>query len=218
MNATAARGGLLALGLVIASAVLAQQTIDRNTNPASTTTAVATTNEPEAAASQADKMLKELREQGASGISPETVAPYIPKVWCGDISDEPTKDVCWKAYRASLGYYATGLTHRTRVFEWQHTSTVIIFWVVIVLVAAGLFFAWLQFQAALKPRPAAPASAGAAEVVAVTTAAGPGVSTVEFGKDGFKISSPVLGVIILALSLAFFYLYLVYAYPIHELF
>ncbi|HKU13399.1 MAG TPA: hypothetical protein VJQ52_03335 [Steroidobacteraceae bacterium] len=185
MRAVAARSALLALGLVIATAVLAQQTAG----------------ETKTASPAADRMLKELREQGAPGISPETVAPYLPKVWCGDISDEATRDVCWKAYRASLGYYATGLAHRTQVFAWQHTSTIIIFWVVIALVAAGLFFAWLQFRAALELRPAAA-----------------DVSTVELGKDGFKISSPVLGVIILALSLAFFYLYLVYAYPIHELF
>ena len=50
--------------------------------------------------------------------------------------------------------------------------------------------------------------------VAVATA----VSTIKVGKDGFEVSSPVLGVIILALSLGFFYLYPVYAYPIHEIF
>ena len=44
------------------------------------------------------------------------------------------------------------------------------------------------------------------------------VSTIKVGKDGFEVSSPVLGVIILALSLGFFYLYPVYAYPIHEIF
>jgi hypothetical protein len=34
---------------------------------------------------------------------------------------------------------------------------------------------------------------------------------------GLKVSSPVLGVIILVISLAFFYLYLVYVYPISEI-
>lgn len=42
--------------------------------------------------------------------------------------------------------------------------------------------------------------------------------SVELSTSGIKVSSPVLGVIILALSLAFFYLYLVYVYPIKEIF
>lgn len=215
MTPSAACAGLLALGLLICGAALTQQTVDRNANPASATTVISTTTDPKAATSPVEAMLEKLKDTGASGSS-EAGAPYLPRVWCGEISDEPTKDVCWKAYRASLGYYETGLTHRTRVFEWQHTSTVIIFWVVVGLVAAGLFFAWLQFKAALHPQPSKPQNTDAPEIVAVS--AGPGVSTVEFGKEGFKVSSPVLGVIILALSLGFFYLYLVYAYPIHELF
>lgn len=207
MKRLAARAGLLALGFLLAAAVIAQQTVDRNPNPASMT---------------AEEMLAKLKEKDeGTSAAPDAGAPYLPKVWCGEISDEPTKDVCWKAYRASLDYYETGLTHRTKVFEWQHTSTILIFWVVVTLVGAGLFFAWLQFRAALRPRPSKPSSPDAPDVkgtVEMVVTAASGVSTVEIGKDGFKVSSPVLGVIILALSLAFFYLYLVYAYPISELF
>jgi len=43
------------------------------------------------------------------------------------------------------------------------------------------------------------------------------VHQLELGQTGLKVSSPVLGVIILVISLAFFYLYLVYVYPIGEL-
>jgi hypothetical protein len=43
-------------------------------------------------------------------------------------------------------------------------------------------------------------------------------TTLEASATGIKLSSPVLGVIILALSLAFFYLYLVHVYPIEEIF
>jgi hypothetical protein len=45
-----------------------------------------------------------------------------------------------------------------------------------------------------------------------------GTTSIEAGKSGFKISSPVLGVIILTLSLAFFYLYLVHVYPVSDTF
>jgi hypothetical protein len=43
-----------------------------------------------------------------------------------------------------------------------------------------------------------------------------GGTSLELSTTGLKVSSPVLGVVILALSLGFFYLYLVYAYPIQE--
>jgi hypothetical protein len=36
--------------------------------------------------------------------------------------------------------------------------------------------------------------------------------------SGIKVSSPVLGVVILVISLAFFYFYLVYVYPIENIF
>jgi hypothetical protein len=43
-------------------------------------------------------------------------------------------------------------------------------------------------------------------------------SEFSFSKDGFRISSPVLGLMILVVSLGFFYLYLVYVYPINDTF
>ncbi len=96
-------------------------------------------------------------------------------------------------------YYANlsrGLEHRERVFYWQYMSSIIIFFVVIGIVLIGLYFSWMQFHAK------------GGEV---------GETTMEASKEGFKVSSPVLGVIILVLSLAFFYLYLVHVYPISEL-
>ena len=123
-------------------------------------------------------------------------SPTLPEVWCGDVDDVETQQICWKAYQASLGYFETGLEHRTRVFHWQHLSTRIIFFVVLSLVFAGLFFAWVQFRQGSQDQD----------------------HEVEISMQGIKVSSPVLGVIILTLSLAFFYLYLVYVYPIQEIF
>ena len=72
--------------------------------------------------------------------------------------------------------------------------------VVIFLVLIGVYFSWLQFSLSLK---------GAGGEIKETT--------FEASTTGLKISSPILGVIILAISLAFFYLYLVYINPISEL-
>ena len=138
------------------------------------------------------------------------------------------------ALRAYYEYRVSGLAHRRAVFEWQLFSSRVIFWSVIVLVATGIAFSGIQFRASLEGARAARAQAMAqlarSATVAVTTltAAEPeralaaqasslGLDTsLEASAQGIKVSSPVLGVIILSLSLLFFYLYLSFVYPIQE--
>ena len=92
------------------------------------------------------------------------------------------------------------LDYNRRVFEWQMTSTMVSFWMVIALVLAGLAFAAIQFWRAMR-----------------ATAGDPGLNTdLELSGKGLKVSSPVLGVIILTISLGFFYLYLLHVYPIEH--
>jgi hypothetical protein len=73
-------------------------------------------------------------------------------------------------------------------------------------VVAGVYLAWVQFRHDLDRTDIK------GEVQA------PQGHELELSTSGLKVSSPVLGVIILALSLAFFYLYLIYVYPIVEIF
>ncbi len=113
--------------------------------------------------------------------------------------DDATHASIQEAVRGFYDYRTEAFKHRLRVFWWQQVSTQIIFVVVILIVAVGLYFSWLQFHAT-KDRSKTD------------------VTTLEAGTSGFKITSPVLGVIILALSLAFFYLYLVHVYPISDAF
>jgi hypothetical protein len=44
-----------------------------------------------------------------------------------------------------------------------------------------------------------------------------GSTNFEISKDGIKINSAVIGLIILAMSIAFFFLYLEFVYPIHQI-
>lgn len=122
----------------------------------------------------------------------------------GKASPETTQ-----AYQAALGAYfayrKAGYEHRLRVFEWQSLSTKIIFFVVLLLVLAGIGFAAIQFHTGLRER--AEGEAGPSEETEIS-----------LSLREVKVRSPVLGVIILALSLAFFYLYLVYIYPIRNVF
>ena len=141
------------------------------------------------------------------------------------LDDPSTRASYLGAMRQYYAYMGAGYEYRSRVFEWQLWSSRAIFVIVVILVAAGVYFAAVQFHvtlALLKRRPpkAAPADTSAPQdTTASVPAALQGLATRIAGSEkGFEIESSVLGVVILALSLAFFYLYLVYVYPIKDVF
>jgi len=115
---------------------------------------------------------------------------------CAAINDKAIKSSCKQAILKQFSNYEFELGHRESVLGWQHLSTQIILFIVLVLVGMGLYFAWVQFHSGSDEQ---------------------GVNELSISMEGVKISSPVLGVIILTLSLGFFYLYLVYVYPISVL-
>jgi len=110
-----------------------------------------------------------------------------------------------EALRAYYSYRLEGYVHRQRTFAWQLFSSRVIFWAVLALVVSGIYFAAVQFHVGLRR------GGSAAQQPSVAT-------LIEASPGGIKVSSPVLGVLILVISLAFFYLYLVFVYPIHEIF
>jgi hypothetical protein len=110
-----------------------------------------------------------------------------------------------EALQAYFAYRKAGYEHRLEVFAWQSMSTIIIFFVVLLLVLCGIGFAAIQFRAGLRGR------GGEGPTAQEETEISLSLSEV-------KVRSPVLGVVILAISLAFFYLYLVHVYPIRNVF
>jgi hypothetical protein len=106
------------------------------------------------------------------------------------------------ALRAYYDYRVRGYEQRLQAFEWQGWSTKAIFFAVLGLVLAGVVFAAVQFGVGLRR----------------TGTAGETSSELAIDLKGVKVSSPVLGVVLLTISLAFFYLYLVYVYPIMNVF
>jgi hypothetical protein len=127
------------------------------------------------------------------------LAPAAPPEW---LKDPAANRAFLDAVREYYVYRASGLRYRSRVFEWQLFSSRVIFATVIMLVGSGIVFAAIQFRAGLKR----------------TRAAAPDAATeLDLSAGSVKVSSPVLGVIILVISLGFFYLYLVYVYPISEI-
>ena len=109
----------------------------------------------------------------------------------------------WKSY---YEYKNFGYVHRKNVFKWQLISSKLIFFVVIGLVLSGIYFAGLQFFHAIKLSK----KAGDLEKIMNTELAA--------SSGEIKVSSPVLGVIILVLSFLFFFLYLKFVYPIQDTF
>jgi hypothetical protein len=126
---------------------------------------------------------------------------FLPDEMVSDKRLDSVKVDAWLNY---FRYMRHGYRHRANVFTWQLISSIIIFSMVICLVFIGIYFAWLQFRLALKE-----IEKGKEEDLK---------TEINVSPKEIKVSSPVLGVIILVISLLFFYLYLIYIYPIEEIF
>lgn len=113
--------------------------------------------------------------------------------------------------KAVLQYQIGSMEQRHRALEWQHYSGIAIFVVVVVVVLCGLVFSGLQFRASLRQVPTGPRISESDPLIAGTR------TDVEFSAKGIRVSSPVIGILILTISLVFFYLYLVHVYPINEI-
>jgi hypothetical protein len=141
-----------------------------------------------------------LSQIGTSGQqSDQDPGGLIPEVFSSDTLSAEGEKALKDSLTAYYVYRIQGFDHRARVFEWQLFSTKVIFAMVLIIVLAGLYFSWMQFHSASDPNEMKE-------------------SSLELGKSGIRVTSPVLGVIILSLSLAFFYLYLVHIYPIADAF
>jgi hypothetical protein len=185
--------------------------------------------------------------QGEAVVRQAIPAPVTP--WAGTkldslvLHDSATVAELLRTERDLCRFRSANYSYTMRVYEWQQLSSQIIFSLVVLLVLAGLYFSWLQFQDDLRHRDLvdrlradlrrAPASApaGTAGTAGDARAAPPGEGKdagpaaqdevpaqhhVKLGTSGIEVSSSVLGIVILVLSLGFFYLYLVYVYPITE--
>jgi hypothetical protein len=138
-------------------------------------------------------------ESGAVMVEPPALAAS------GVTVAAQTQQAYEAALRAYYQYREKGYQQRLLAFDWQAWSSKAIFFIVVLLVLAGIVFAALQFGAGLRRR---------------GKAGDPPPATTEIVIDmkGIQVRSPVLGVVVLAISLAFFYLYLVYVYPIVSVF
>ena len=135
----------------------------------------------------------------------------------GAVSDadlEPeTRAKQQEALRAKFDYQAFSFYHAKRTFDFQYWSGNIIFWVVLLIVFAGLAFSAVQFYVGLRHPLESRAKTDDQEPAPNDA----GVSEFEASLQGIKLKSSVLGLLILAMSMVFFYLYLKYVYQISNI-
>jgi len=96
-------------------------------------------------------------------------------------------------------YLVFSLEHRKQVFSWQLQASKWIFVIVMLIVISGLVLSYMHFYKSLKN----PASSS-------------DTSNLDMSASGIKMTSSVIGLMILVLAIAFLYLYLLHVFPINE--
>ena len=152
---------------------------------------------------------------------------------CARLEDGNAQSACWTAVTLQFDNYQNNLEIRNKAFRWQHRSSQMIFVIVHLIVIAGLYLSWRQFHIDLEMRqqwqklrvdymqkhPDSITNLTQEELSSAPAAAASATSAtnISFSPKGVSMSSSVIGLIILGLSLGFFYLYLETVYPINVL-
>ena len=107
--------------------------------------------------------------------------------------------------KAKVEYRMEQMKHNINLLKWQHYFSIGVFILVVVLVCTGLYLSYMQFikdsgdyssqsQSDEKNKPAG--------------------TVISADSKGFSIDSPVIGLIILFISFAFFYMYITEVYTL----
>jgi hypothetical protein len=138
-----------------------------------------------------------------------------------------TKAACEASAKAAFDHQVWLLQYRERAYEAHHRYTLWVFVLVCALVVLGMYLSLREFNLDSRRREALIAqltkrlkrlSGQKGQDSAAEHGDGGASTSTTLGIDatGVKVTSPVLGVIILVLSMGFFYLYLKTVYPINE--
>ena len=115
----------------------------------------------------------------------------------------------------NLAYQKFNLIHWKRSFAWQYYSSIVIFILVVMIVLFGLYLSYSQFS--LVSNMIKKNEERNDKIKLDTTNIEILKADLEIHKDGVKISTAVVGLVILVISIVFFFLYLKFVYPIHML-
>ena len=167
---------------------------------------VAQTEEDSVAAAEKQEAIEKRRQIVNSFLSDSGIDRSSQQADVPFISDSVTQRVQQQTWKNYYEYKSFGYSHRKNVFRWQLFSSKLIFIVVVMLVLSGIYFAGLQFFHAIR------LSKNPGDIEKLMN------TELSAGTGEVRVSSPVLGVIILVLSFMFFFLYLKFVYPIQDTF
>jgi cytoskeletal protein RodZ len=117
------------------------------------------------------------------------------------------------------------LKYTQDVYRWQLLSSQIIFYTVLVVVGIGLALSWMHFRKSFstpllgkdQAESEKPTAQSEEEKESSKKNSGPDPSSSELSAFGIKITSSVIGLIILGASIVFLFLYLKFVYPISKI-
>lgn len=115
----------------------------------------------------------------------------------------------------NLEYNKWVFANRRYSYIWEFASTIFIFVLVMGIIIFGMRLSYLQFRRDLYRRVKEPNVQEAAQPDSAPEK-GKIMHSLKVGLQGVEISSSIVGLLILTLSLAFFYLYLKEVYPLRE--
>jgi hypothetical protein len=153
---------------------------------------------------------------------------------CTGLSDEARR-ACLKWQQSVFDHQVWVIEYRQKAYEAHHIYTMIVFAIVCGLVLLGMYLSYKEFDLGAKRRqtllqrlarrlqrpatttpkegqPVPPAEPQQPDDVQADVVA----TQLELSTSGIKVTSQVLGVIVLIVSMGFFYLYLKTVYPIQE--
>lgn len=109
--------------------------------------------------------------------------------------------------------------YERRGWEWHLFSTKLLFGVVLAIVGFGLYITLLQFRrdySEWKPASNGTPPAGTEPAEGAPPRLLPSATTIKLSPAGLEMTSQIVGLLVLALSLAFFFLYVKDVYPMRE--
>jgi hypothetical protein len=128
------------------------------------------------------------------------------------------KDIAKNKYATEyMNHYSSNLGFRRRVFEWQLLSSKFIFFIVMVVVLSGILFSGLQFYQSFKLTSKFTRMANSKNLEQIEKIIDQESSKIEVSPTGgFSVTTSIVGLLVLGVSIGFFYLYLNHVYPINE--
>jgi hypothetical protein len=154
--------------------------------------------------------LGQAKKLDTAGLANATRIPSITNPKQNDSVSSFTQSQVDTINQIKVRYTKFAYAYRINLYNWQLTSSKYIFMVVAIIVLIGLYLSYLQFKASTKH---ITSTLNKQEVTKSDDQLS--ANKFEISKDGIKIDSAVIGLIILAISIVFFFLYLKFVFPIN---